>query len=401
MSGPGVTLRSSPAKTKSRRSWVPNIAASYHRAVSFRADQPVFLSSKPASKRGRRLALGVIAASFAIFLALVPFAKVQLTPVAAFIPVYQSAMVVNDLITATLLFGQFSILRSRAMLALAGAYLFTAFIASLHALTFPGLFAPAGLLGAGPQTTAWLYMFWHAGFPLLLIAYAWLKPIDAARAPVGMRTSTAVLATIAAALAAAMLLATIATNGQHELPPIMAGNRYTGAMIGVVSSVWLFSFLALVALWRQRPHTLLDVWLMVSMFAWMFGIALSAVLNQGRYDVGFYAGRAYGLAAASFVLLVLLLAHVVLHNRLARALDAERREREIAQHASGELIAANKELEAFAYSVSHDLRAPLRAVDGYARILAEEYGTKLDDEGRRKLEVLCTNTRNMGELIDD
>jgi len=62
---------------------------------------------------------------------------------------------------------------------LAGAYLFTAFMTVAHALTFPGLFAPTGLLGAGPQSTAWLYMFWHGGFPLLVIAYAFLKTSDA------------------------------------------------------------------------------------------------------------------------------------------------------------------------------------------------------------------------------
>jgi hypothetical protein len=45
-------------------------------------------------------------------------------------------------------------------------------MAIMHALSFPGLFAPAGLLGAGPQTTAWLYMFWHSGFSLFVMAYA-------------------------------------------------------------------------------------------------------------------------------------------------------------------------------------------------------------------------------------
>ena len=63
--------------------------------------------------------------------------------------------------------------------------------------------------------------------------------------------------------------------------------------------------------------------------------------------------------------------------------------------------AANKELEAFSYSVSHDLRAPLRAIDGFSRIVLEEYAPKLDDEGRRLLDVIRGNTRKMGQLIDD
>jgi signal transduction histidine kinase len=364
-------------------------------------EQPVFLSSMPADARHKRLALIVVAVSSLLFAMLVPVAKVQLAPVAAFVPIYQSALVVSDVITAALLFGQFTILRARALLALASAYLFTAALAVFHAMTFPGLFAPGGLLGAGPQTTAWLYMFWHAGFPLLAIAYAWLKPVDRTHPPLRGPTAGIVLATIVLVLGVAGLFAMLATSGHDSLPPIMSGNRYTPAMVGVITSVWVFSLLALAALWRQRPHSLLDVWLMVVLCAWVFDIALSAVLNQGRYDVGFYAGRVYGLAAATFVLLVLLLENVVLHHRLAEALAAEKRERALVQLKTAELGAANKELEAFAYSVSHDLRAPLRAVDGYARMLEEDYGEKLDDEGRRRLAILCSSTRNMGQLIDD
>lgn len=65
-----------------------------------------------------------------------------------------------------------------------------------------------------------------------------------------------------------------------------------------------------------------------------------------------------------------------------------------------QLQAANKELEAFAYSVSHDLRAPLRAIDGYTRILIEDYGALLDKEGMRVCNVICEETRRMGRLID-
>ncbi len=65
------------------------------------------------------------------------------------------------------------------------------------------------------------------------------------------------------------------------------------------------------------------------------------------------------------------------------------------------LTAANRELEAFSYSVSHDLRSPLRAIDGYTRILSEEYSSSLDAEGRRLCAVVTNETRRMGQLIED
>jgi PAS domain S-box-containing protein len=68
---------------------------------------------------------------------------------------------------------------------------------------------------------------------------------------------------------------------------------------------------------------------------------------------------------------------------------------------TGELKKANEELEAFSYSVSHDLRAPLRAIIGYSAILEEDYSSKLDDEDKRITTVIKTNTVKMGNLIDD
>ncbi len=82
-----------------------------------------------------------------------------------------------------------------------------------------------------------------------------------------------------------------------------------------------------------------------------------------------------------------------------RQLNAELEDRVILRTA--QLEATNKELEAFAYSVSHDLRAPLRAVDGFSRIVMEDYGDKLGTEGERMLGLIRSNTQKMDQLIND
>jgi light-regulated signal transduction histidine kinase (bacteriophytochrome) len=75
--------------------------------------------------------------------------------------------------------------------------------------------------------------------------------------------------------------------------------------------------------------------------------------------------------------------------------------REILEQKNAELIRSHAEIESFSYSVSHDLRAPLRAVSGYAGMLAEDYGAILDAEGKRILSEIQKNSKKMGALIDD
>jgi PAS domain S-box-containing protein len=80
--------------------------------------------------------------------------------------------------------------------------------------------------------------------------------------------------------------------------------------------------------------------------------------------------------------------------------ERKRTENSLRDHAK-KLEQANLELDAFSYSVSHDLRSPLRAIDGFSEILQEEYAPRLDAEGQRLLGVICNSARQMGKLIDD
>jgi len=84
-----------------------------------------------------------------------------------------------------------------------------------------------------------------------------------------------------------------------------------------------------------------------------------------------------------------------------RAEEGEHKLTEELRRRTGQLEVTNRELESFSYSVSHDLRSPLRAIDGFSRMLEEDYAERIDDEGRRMLGVVRANARQMGQLIDD
>ena len=336
-----------------------------------------FLATLPPGPKERATARTMVAVSALLFCILLPFAKLPLTQNPTFIPVYETLLVVIDLITAVLLLGQYRILRSRALLCLASGYLFAACMEVGHALSFPNAFAGQGLIGGGTQTTAWIYLFWHGGFPLFVIGYALLKRHT------GGRERGAPLV-IALALTAAVLLVRLAASGA-ALPVLIVDNVSTGVLTSAVSVICLSCVAALLILWRARPLAMLDLWLMVVMWTWLFDVGLSALFNGGRYDLGFYAGRIYGAVAAGFLLTMLLLEHARLYAELAKSHDKARRESRELQSLSARLESANSQLgernrqlqaasalkSEFLANMSHELRTPLNAIIGFSDVLKD------------------------------
>lgn len=100
------------------------------------------------------------------------------------------------------------------------------------------------------------------------------------------------------------------------------------------------------------------------------------------------------------LLLLIVLMVALLTERVEKVRTLNKLNEELKREAI-KLEDANQELESFAYSVSHDLRVPLRAIDGFSRIVIEDYENELDEEGVRLLNIIRENTKKMGQLIDD
>jgi light-regulated signal transduction histidine kinase (bacteriophytochrome) len=130
--------------------------------------------------------------------------------------------------------------------------------------------------------------------------------------------------------------------------------------------------------------------LIISSF--FLAIPFSDLFNNGAPQPGDYL--------LLLLLLLFILMVALLTERIEKVKKLNNLNNELKKEAV-KLEDANNELEAFAYSVSHDLRVPLRAIDGFSRIMIEDYEDKLDEEGVRLLNIIRENTKKMGQLIDD
>ena len=295
--------------------------------------------------RQKLSALATVAVLLIAVTSLSPYTAKTLPRFAAFIPFINATILVTDLITAILLFAHFSISRSRALLVLAGGYLFTALIVVPHALTFPGAFSPEGLLGAGPQTTAWLYTFWHLGFPTSFLLYVWLKDEEYT---VQGSLRSAIGWCVAISISPVLGLAWLTIVGDPFLPRLFLNvSDLTPLGFYVTYFDLLMCLLALAFLWRKR-RSVLDLWLMVVACALISELALASV----RFSLGFYVSRLFSFATSTIVLVVLLAETTGLYTRLALANTFLRRERD------------NKlmNLAAAVASISHEVKQPLAAI---------------------------------------
>ncbi len=311
---------------------------------------PIIVDLPPTARQGWAAA-AVAAVALVGFGAAAPFSGRPVAQFNALFPSLDAIVFVSDLVSAVLLLAQFSISRSRALLALANGYFFTALIVIPHALTFAGAFSPTGLLGANIQTGSWLFIFWHLGFAISLLAYAMLRQGKYAISKAS--TSSVIGWSVAIVFVLVCSLTWLATAGAVYLPPIILDNtRISPLVIYPILFTMLISAAALAVLLFHR-RSVLDQWLIVVALVLVFELAFSGLLPSVRFSVGFYAGRVFSLITSSIVLIVMLVQTMRLYARVAHSNAMLQQERD------------NKlmNIEAIAASIAHEIKQPLAAIE--------------------------------------
>ena len=315
------------------------------------------LFDTPPDRRQTRFGLAIIGLMFAAPLLVLPVSDLRLRQVDAFIPMMDAIMFVGDLITATLLYAQASVFRSRALTVLATGYVYMALLLVPHALTFPGAFAPGGLLGAGINTTAWLAIFRRTTFPIAVILYVGLKRADSAAQPGSEQPAPRIGVGVLAAIVLAAASTLLTTRGYGLLPPFFL-NRHDVIhiyLVGYESAIFALSIVATIVLFRQRS-SVLDMWLLVSLSGWLIPSLQSMTLHS-RFTAGWYGTFGLMLCSHLVVMLALIAESNRLYARLALSTSAWDRERE----------ARLMSIDALAAAISHEVGQPLTAVNTHAK----------------------------------
>jgi signal transduction histidine kinase len=350
------------------------------------------LSPGPTQKR---LAFAVVGGILVVFvlIAFGPFKGAHLGRVDAFVPAYATAMFVCDSMTAILLFAQFSILRSRAILMIASGYLFAALILIPWTLSFPGLFVPTSLLG-GLQSTNWLYAAWHGGFAMFVIAYALSKETDPGKRFWQGTVRAAVARSVAVTATLALVVGTFCIAGEPLLPRVMLDATTFGPRWPWVTAtpVALLFISALIVLWIRR-RSVLDLWLMVVMCLYLIELPLSYYPDPVRFSLGWYTVRIIGFLSSSLVLVVLLYEIETLYARLLGAVLGQRRERD-ARLMTGDAVAA---------SIAHEVKQPLTAMvtsaDAGFRFL--DRSTPNLDRAKEAFKLIASDGHRAGAVVEN
>lgn len=337
--------------------------------------------------------------------ALMPFAHLPWKNIPGFYPAYQTAAIISCLITAYLMYGHFKAARAKALLHLSAGYVYTAGALIMQLLSYKGALIENERVLGGPQTSVWLWLFWHLGLALSVLYIGLSEFRDrGARSALGdkaVRNSVAVLllSTVTTALLVFVFddrLAVLEVNG--DLSPLKTS--------GIALSLQLLLAAALVVLWwASRFRNVLHVWLGILLITLLCDNAVT-MMEGSRFTLGWYAGRMGALIGLWVMTGVYLqgikhsyMQTVALTDQLVSAnsqLDQDVKEKRMYAE---KLLQADERKDELLVVLAHELRNPLGVMSAYSELLSR---ASTDEKLVRKtMEVLARQVKQMTGLVDD
>ena len=265
--------------------------------------------------RRQAMFAGAIALLILLTLAVAaPRAGLQWPAINPFMPMCALTVFTTAGIAAFLLGAQFTVTRQPMLGALGGAYAFTALAVALQLLTFPGVFSPTGLFGARPTSAAWMWVFWHGGFPLFVILAVLLRDRLSRDAVAAGRVRLWAWLLIGGPVAVGALLGSFVVL--TTLPPPLHASNGDNPVAVVLWAVNAIAVLTVVASGRLRG--VLDVWLAIAALACLTDTTLN-LLSTDRFTVGWYVARLFSMFAPGVLVCVLVWEVTALYRRLFEA----------------------------------------------------------------------------------
>jgi diguanylate cyclase (GGDEF)-like protein len=254
-----------------------------------------------------------------VTIALAPFGKLPCLAIPTIVAIYATMMTVVEALTAYFLAIQFSSCREPLLGALAGAFGYVAVLVFSQLLVFPGIFCATGLLGGGPQSSIWMWTFWHAGFPIFVLAGLLLHKCG--RLPGMAALSEKIgLALISGGPIIAIFIGYACVAHGKSFPSLISGASYQGlrhsAAVPVIVGATILALIACV--WFTRLRDMLSLWLAIALLASLADAALT-LSGAVRFDLGWYSGRALSIVAFSVVFCVIMAELSRLNHRLVEA----------------------------------------------------------------------------------
>lgn len=305
------------------------------------------------------------------------------------------AVIVTELLSASLLYNQFFQSRAWWLAPIATGYAFVGLCVVGYLLTFPNVFSRHGYFGANGETALLMWCAWHAGFPLAIIAGMAARNRSA---QASLRTvQRTIAATIVASAVVSAALLYLCIRAAPFIPLLMAGHTFTPLMVrGVLPLICAIDVVAVLFLLRRGSSTTVEVWLPVAVLASMLDAVMGVIAP--RYSIVWYVGKFFAVTSSTTIVSVFLLEIAHVTNALAHA---NGRLRALSEHLArhdgvtdlpNRTLLEEKLTDALAEGPGHDARVALLRVnlDHFATIneaMGMSAGDTLLRESARRLGV--------------